>query len=299
MAGIDSHSHDRTFALTPSGVVTVLRLRGEIDLASCPDLDNTLRANGDHLVVDLREVTLLSAAAIGVLVAHAQRLADNGGHLRSITGNGAVRRMLQFTRADQVLTSYEGPAAAAIGQPSTSLPAHAPLATNDSQLRSETLRLRRQLRTQPTIGRAMGMLQERYRLRDGDTAFGLLKASSQQHNVRLYVLAEAFVTAPRPHSPTNKSWFPGRMRRVAPPLSCASHRVAGGTNRTAVLDALLHAAMECMDTSGGDLHTLDRDRSDLRLEKHCGLPSEFLHFFAAGNDPRPQADWPSMAGPVS
>ncbi|NEB66390.1 ANTAR domain-containing protein, partial [Streptomyces fulvissimus] len=41
--------------------------------------------------------------------------------------------------------------------------------------------LRANLRTRPLIAQAQGILQERYGLRDAETAFDLLRDSSQQH----------------------------------------------------------------------------------------------------------------------
>ncbi|WP_239110737.1 ANTAR domain-containing protein, partial [Streptomyces microflavus] len=46
---------------------------------------------------------------------------------------------------------------------------------------SEVHDLRANLRTRPLIAQAQGILQERYGLRDAETAFDLLRDSSQQH----------------------------------------------------------------------------------------------------------------------
>ncbi len=263
-------------ATTDDGTFAVLRLHGEIDLKSCPSLDRTLHAHTDTVVVDLSEVTLLSAAAVGVLVAHAQRLADDNGQLRIAAENPIVHRILSLTGADQLVAVHNGPIDAA----TTTVP----FAAAESPLLAEILRLRSRLRTQPTIGQALGILQERYGLPDSGTAFELLKASSQRHNVRLHVLAAALLTAPHPAS-TDGYWFPGRRRPVPPSLSFTSHQVARGANRTAVLDALLDSALDCMNTGSGDLHAVDRVRGDLRLERHRGLTSEFIHFFDTRDRP--------------
>ena len=63
------------------GEVAVVRLSEEMDLADCPVLDRRLRGAGLAVVVDLTEVTLMSATVLGVLIAHTERLAAEGGRL--------------------------------------------------------------------------------------------------------------------------------------------------------------------------------------------------------------------------
>jgi hypothetical protein len=73
---VSSSSTGQDGSAADSGDETVvLRLSGEFDVASCGDLDHQLRGDADRVVVDLSEVTLMSAAAIGVLIANAGRLA--------------------------------------------------------------------------------------------------------------------------------------------------------------------------------------------------------------------------------
>ncbi len=64
---------------------TIVWLRGEYDIATAPVLADTLAtvtaAGGCDLVVDLRRVTLLDAASIGVLVRARNTLRENARDL--------------------------------------------------------------------------------------------------------------------------------------------------------------------------------------------------------------------------
>ena len=138
-----------------------------------------------------------------------------------------------------------------------------------------THRLRRQRRTQPIITRALGTLQQRYGLPATDTAFTLLRDTSQHHNLRLHTLAAAFLAA-APATTHADRWFPGRGRHAAPPLTFASRSIAREANRAAVLDALLDAVCTGLDTNTADLQTIDLADGDLRLERHLGLSADIL-----------------------
>ncbi|WP_436843684.1 ANTAR domain-containing protein [Streptomyces hundungensis] len=58
-----------------------------------------------------------------------------------------------------------------------------------ARLREEAHHLRAQVRTRPLISQAQGILTERYRLPDAESAFALLRLASQHRNVKLRVLA--------------------------------------------------------------------------------------------------------------
>jgi anti-sigma B factor antagonist len=84
----------------------VLRLRGEHDAATAPGLARTLnRAARMHtdLVVDLRAVTFLDAASIGVLVAAREGLSADG-HLLSLRApSRAARRVVSLCGLDDMI----------------------------------------------------------------------------------------------------------------------------------------------------------------------------------------------------
>ncbi|MFJ4787504.1 ANTAR domain-containing protein [Streptomyces sp. NPDC088794] len=151
------------------------------------------------------------------------------------------------------------------------------------RLRAEARELRARARAHPLISQAQGILQERYRLPDGDSAFGLLQRASQRFNVKLRSLADVVLTAPRPDD-LDTLWFPRRVRSSEPALNFpASYRPEPG-NRGAVLSAVLSQTLAVVDTSMGNVQVADPVRGGLRLEKHTGLTDDFVDFFAYVGD---------------
>ncbi|MFH8408844.1 ANTAR domain-containing protein [Streptomyces sp. NPDC018019] len=146
------------------------------------------------------------------------------------------------------------------------------------RLRREVRDLRGKLLAHPLISQAQGMLQERYRLPDAQTAFALLKHCSQQHNLKLRSLASAVVSVPRPDDERGP-WFPGRTGRTPPPLRFLPGHRPDKVNRSTVLKQVLHQALTFTDAEMGDLQTLE-PAVGLRMEHHHGLSAEFLDFFA-------------------
>jgi len=204
-----------------------------------------------------------------VLVAHAQRLAGEGGGLIVVTGGERNERLLRVTEADRVLDVRRA-------MPTTvtvrAQDEERPVDGRDQQI----FDLRRKLRTQSTIARALGVLQERYGLADPSAAFELLRGGSQRYNLRLSRVATAFLAASAPRGPDADYWFPGRLRQVAPPLTFASQDVARSGNRATVLDALLDAMAECVDAEMADLQTAELPHGDLWMERHRGVPTSLL-----------------------
>jgi anti-anti-sigma factor len=249
--------------------MVVVSLDGEVDLEGCRSLDHRLRCGGGSPVVDLTGVTLLSGVAIGVLVAHAQRLAAEGGRLIVVTGSDRNERLLRVTEADRVLDVRR---TMPIGVTARAQDKQRPVDGRDQEL----FDLRRKLRTQSTIARALGVLQERYGLAEPGAAFDLLRLGSQRYNLRLSRVATAFLAAPPPRRLDADYWFPGRLRQPAPALTFASQDVARSGNRATVLDALLDAMAECVDAEMADLHTAEPPRGDLWMERHRGVPTGLL-----------------------
>ncbi|HEX3651043.1 MAG TPA: ANTAR domain-containing protein [Pseudonocardiaceae bacterium] len=256
------------------GPVAVVRLAGEIDLTGCADVDRRLRGHTGRVVVDLSAVTLLSAAALGLLIAHDRRLSEAGGRLLVVAGTDTVRRVLRVTLADDVLSVHATVAdavAACADDPTEVANDRFPVRVPGG----ETRRLRRRLRSQPTIARALGVLQERYDLSDADVAFEILRDGAQRHNLRLAVLAAGVLSASSPKVGA-QMWFPGRRREIAPPLRFAGFAVAREGNRTAVLDAVLDAMSVCLDTEIAEVQMIDAATGELCLERHRGLSAEVV-----------------------
>ncbi|MFI1172425.1 ANTAR domain-containing protein [Streptomyces melanogenes] len=148
-----------------------------------------------------------------------------------------------------------------------------------ARLREEVRDLRAQVRSRPLISHAQGILQERYRLPAAESAFALLRQSSQRFNVKLRVLAEAVVRTPRPNDP-QELWFPGRVRRKPPVLDAVGVDDPGRANRGAVLGAVLSQTLAITGTDMGNVQIADRAAGGLRMEHHTGLSEHFVEFFA-------------------
>ena len=82
--------------------VPVVRLIGEVDLATAPGLRDTLAevpAGSAIVVVDLSEVTFLDSSGLSVLVSAWKRLseAEGDGSLRLVVNRPAIQRVLDVT----------------------------------------------------------------------------------------------------------------------------------------------------------------------------------------------------------
>jgi anti-anti-sigma factor len=80
--------------------VTVLEVRGELDIGSADALRTALDAAesmGDIIRLDAAAVQFLDSTALGVMLASAQRLAARGGRLELMNASPAVRRILDMT----------------------------------------------------------------------------------------------------------------------------------------------------------------------------------------------------------
>ena len=85
-----------------------LRLAGELDLSSAPELNaaiDRLTAEGErHLLLDLSELTFCDSAGIAAFVRGDNRAAADGGWLRVTGATGRVARVLQVTGLAEVLS---------------------------------------------------------------------------------------------------------------------------------------------------------------------------------------------------
>jgi hypothetical protein len=147
------------------------------------------------------------------------------------------------------------------------------------RLRAEVRDLRARARVHPLISQAQGILQERYALPDGESAFALLQRASQRYNVKLRTLAGVLVTAPRPDGRATL-WFPRRVRGPEPELTFTQAHRSGSGSRSAVLKAVLNSTLAVVGTDMGNVQLTDPARGGLRIEQHTGLTADFVDFFA-------------------
>jgi anti-anti-sigma factor len=88
----------------PNGVA-VVRVRGELDMATAPVLRETIAGAGaqDLLVIDLGECTFVDSAALRLLTETARDVESSGGGLALVVTDPGIRRVLEITAVDTVL----------------------------------------------------------------------------------------------------------------------------------------------------------------------------------------------------
>jgi anti-sigma B factor antagonist len=103
-------TNDVFFEVAQSGEadVPVLDVRGEIDVASAPELQDTLagviRTTPRILVVNLAEVTFIDSSGLGVLIGAVKAMRASGGDLRLVVTQPHIIRLLELTGLEEVFT---------------------------------------------------------------------------------------------------------------------------------------------------------------------------------------------------
>jgi anti-sigma B factor antagonist len=95
---------------------TVLRVAGEIDIATAPTLagaiDTAVAAGALELWIDLTPTSFMDSAGVHVLLAAHARLRELNRRLAVICPGGSVRRVFDLAVAGERLALYEDRAAA-------------------------------------------------------------------------------------------------------------------------------------------------------------------------------------------
>jgi anti-sigma B factor antagonist len=103
---------DRSVTTIPAGFAGadtyVIRIAGELDVASCEDLRVALHeaesSDAQRILLDLEGLVSLDAAALHVMLKAARRSAGNGGRLKVTRGNGHVTDLFRVSALSQVLS---------------------------------------------------------------------------------------------------------------------------------------------------------------------------------------------------
>ena len=109
LAGFDRQASFPTLSISAAieGSTYVIRVRGELDLAGCPQLAQALeeaeQTEGGPIVVDLEELTFIDVAGLECLLVASQRSAGNGSRLQITQGRGVVALMFRLTALDAAL----------------------------------------------------------------------------------------------------------------------------------------------------------------------------------------------------
>jgi len=99
------------------GDITVLLLRGDLDVATAPQLRSVLVeaiTDGARILVDLEAVGFLDSVGLGILVSGLKRARDGGGELELICTSRQVLRPFELTGLDKAFTMHRGRDAAGL-----------------------------------------------------------------------------------------------------------------------------------------------------------------------------------------
>jgi anti-anti-sigma factor len=95
------------------GSLTLLRLKGELDMAAAPELSDALHRlqheGAREIVVDLRELSLLDSMGLSALLEAYNAGRDGHRTVSFVAGGRSVQRVFQVTNMDQRVTWVEPP----------------------------------------------------------------------------------------------------------------------------------------------------------------------------------------------
>jgi anti-anti-sigma regulatory factor len=255
----------------------VIQALGDLDASTSERLQSAaqliLRLRPHRLVLDFSTTRRVGEHGVPCVVrlaglARARRVA-----LRVLT-DAAAARALGAAATEDDLAGVEVRTADDVARPTEPGPSdtgHDEL----ERLHQQVADLRVALRTRPMIAEALGVLRERYRMPDGETAFGLLRRASQRHHIKVRTLAGAVLAMAPPER--GDRWFPARMRQPAPGLDLLP--AGRSSDRALVLETAMRAALVHADSDHGELHVVDPYRRGLELEVSLGLSRDHLDHF--------------------
>lgn len=93
----------------------VITVKGEIDLATAPELSEVVRGileTARHLVIDLDQVGFLDSTGLSVLVASHRRITSQGGSMVLVCNNARCMKVMNITGLSRVFTFCPSTAAA-------------------------------------------------------------------------------------------------------------------------------------------------------------------------------------------
>ena len=85
----------------------LVRLRGELDIATAPMLANALNNASSEFVVDLADVTFLDASGLDALADASARAERDGNHLAVINADSFTQRIFELTGLDHLLSGSD------------------------------------------------------------------------------------------------------------------------------------------------------------------------------------------------
>ncbi len=103
------------FAVTThiTGRTVMLAVIGELDLVSCPSLeqaiDESARADVDQIVVDLRGLEFMDSTGLHLLVRAQNQAQESGRRFALVRGRDQVQRLFDLTGVTESLTVVDSP----------------------------------------------------------------------------------------------------------------------------------------------------------------------------------------------
>lgn len=96
-----------------SDATVVVSVKGELDLASGPELETQLQKIGGPetklVVVDLRQLDFMDSTGLSILVRAHQRLSEEGCEIGLVRGSQQVQRLLDLTGVAERLRLVDTP----------------------------------------------------------------------------------------------------------------------------------------------------------------------------------------------
>ena len=100
-----------TFEVARYGAWAVMRVSGEIDMATAPKLrqhvQNVTARGPDGLVLDLESVDFIDSTGLGVMVGAAKRMRMSDGVLRIVCSQSHLIELFELTRLNEVFDLFE------------------------------------------------------------------------------------------------------------------------------------------------------------------------------------------------
>jgi len=94
-----------------SGDVTVVTVRGDLDLASAPRLRTValdeMLAGRRRLVLDLRTLEFVDSVGLGMIVAILKRARSLGGDVALVVGTDRIRRPLELSGVAAIVAVHD------------------------------------------------------------------------------------------------------------------------------------------------------------------------------------------------
>ena len=93
----------------PNGDATVVQVHGDLDMATCPQLEDVLQGTDLHkrIVIDLSGCTFLDSSAVRALVGTARAAESAGGDVALVTSDQGILRVLEIASVEMMLPVHE------------------------------------------------------------------------------------------------------------------------------------------------------------------------------------------------